>query len=77
MAFLYADPIVKVGDNGSIIAVDTPLNLEMEYDRVVSSLKKTGKEFKIKKEAINSKSLQQILQLKPKIIHISSHGAFD
>ena len=53
LAFLYADPIVKIGQNGSVQAVEAPLNLEGEYSRVIDSLKTTGKEFTVKKEAIN------------------------
>mmetsp|Transcript_37145 Transcript_37145/g.57019 ORF Transcript_37145/g.57019 Transcript_37145/m.57019 type:complete len:156 (-) Transcript_37145:673-1140(-) len=77
MAFLYADPIVKQGEDGRLVPVNQPLNLEAEYQRVVDSLKTTNKQFTIKKEAINFQSLQQIIKMSPKVIHISAHGAYD
>lgn len=31
MAYLFADPIVRISKEGRLVAVDTPLDLEMEY----------------------------------------------
>ena len=76
MVYLYADPIVRE-DNGKIVACETPLNLEEEYPMVLETLKSTGKHFSIKKEPINYQSLSLIIQQRPKILHISSHGFFD
>ena len=77
MAYLYADPVVKMTSEGLLEPVDTPLDLENEYQNVVNNLKNTGKEFQILREAINIKSLDQVIKKNPKIIHISTHGAFD
>lgn len=76
MVYLYADPIVRE-DNGKIVPCETPLNLEEEYPMVLETLKSTGKHFYIKKEPINYQSLSLIIQQRPKILHISSHGFFD
>jgi hypothetical protein len=43
MAYLFADPIVRVSKEGKVVAVDTPLDLEMEYQNVVENLKSTKK----------------------------------
>lgn len=77
MAYLYADPIVRKREDGKIVPVENPLDLEGEYNCLKYRLKQTGKQFVIKKEAVNYQSLQQIIKKNPKIIHISSHGAFD
>ena len=74
MAYLYADPIVKRGKDGNLKAVSMPLDLDAEYLNLVDNLRHTGKEFSIKKEAINFQSLSQIISKNPKIIHISAHG---
>jgi len=59
MAYLYADPIVKLSaDTNKLVAVDTPLDLDAEYQNVVDNLKATGKQFTMLKEAINYQSLQ-------------------
>ena len=52
------------------------LATESEYRRLVESLKWAEKEFKIAKEAINFETLKQIIAKKPKMIHISCHGAY-
>lgn len=77
MAYLYAEPVARMTSEGVLEACDTPLDIEGEYLNVVNNLKATGKEFRILREAINFPSLQQIIMKKPKIIHISTHGAFD
>ena len=77
MAYLYADPIVKKSKDGRLVGVNTPLDLNAEYDKIVDNLKQTGKTFNILKEAANAETFQQIICKNPKIIHISSHGAFD
>ena len=53
------------------------LSTEVEYERLVAILRRTGKEFKIAKEAINFESLKSMITMKPKIIHISCHGDYD
>lgn len=77
MAFLYADPIVSQSVDGRIVAVDQPLDLETEYLDLVDNLQATGKQFTIIKEAVNCQSLALVISKKPKIIHISAHGALD
>lgn len=47
MAFLYADPIVRVNKFNKIVPVDTPLDLMQEYKLILRSLRETKKEFKI------------------------------
>jgi hypothetical protein len=53
MAYLFADPIARVSETGTIVPVDTPLDLEAEYQSVIDNLKATGKQFTIIKEAVN------------------------
>jgi len=53
------------------------LSTEVEYERLVDILKRTNKEFKIAKEAINYESLKDMITMKPAIIHISCHGDYD
>ena len=53
------------------------LQTEIEYRRLVDALKRTEKEFRIAKEAINFESLKMMLTKKPKMIHISCHGDYD
>lgn len=77
MAFLYADPIVRQEIDGKLYAVETPLELDAEYQHIIDNLKTTGKQFSILKEAVNFESLQNIISKAPKIIHISCHGAYD
>ena len=79
MAYLYAEPICRYqeGSSEKVIAVDTPLNLDGEYDRLVNHLKSTNKQFTILREAVNYQSLAEVIQQNPKIIHISSHGNYD
>jgi hypothetical protein len=77
MAYLYADPIVREEAGGKIVAIDTPLNLEEEFPMLVENLRSTKKQFSILKEPINYSSLSMVIQKRPKILHISSHGMFD
>ena len=60
MAYLYADPIVRI-EGEKIIAVEDNLELEEEYPMIVDHLKATGKQFTVTKEAINYSSLNQII----------------
>lgn len=76
LVYLYADPIVKETGKG-VEAVHSPLDLETEYRALKDNLRGIGKKFLIKKEAITYMSLQKIIKKNPKMIHISSHGAYD
>ena len=79
MAYLYADPLVceRQTGNGGLIPVSVPLDLDAEYEMLLSELKKSKRQFKIKRESINHVSLNRMMGENPKIIHISSHGAKD
>ena len=77
MAFLYANPIVKKSREDKYIPTYMPLDLEEEYNQIVSNIGQAGKEFKIKKEAVTRQSLAGVVTDSPKIIHISCHGDFD
>ena len=39
MAYLYADPIVKRSKDGRLVGVNTPLDLDAEYEKIVDNLK--------------------------------------
>ena len=56
MIFLYADPIVRETKTGKLVAVDTPLDLQIEYQHLAKNLKKINKKFTIMKEAANNES---------------------
>ena len=77
MAFLFANPIVKKSKKEGYIPTYMPLDLEEEYNQIVDNISLAGKEFKIKKEAVNRNSLTMAFNDSPKIIHISCHGDFD
>lgn len=77
MVYLYSNPIVQEIRGGELEPVAVPLEVNQEYIDLVESLKRAGKQFQIKKEAINSDTLGDMIDKKPSIIHISSHGAFD
>jgi hypothetical protein len=81
LAFLYAEPIVEKSYKGELKRCDVPLDLDEEYNILIEELrktnKKTNKKFCIMKEAVNHESLKKVINLSPKIIHISCHGAPD
>jgi len=54
-----------------------PLDLDKEFMDIKQSICNIGKNFLIKKVAINSRSLQDTLTDNPKIIHISCLGDYD
>jgi len=76
---MFADPIIKESKNhpGQMIETYMPLDLEKEYMDIKESICNEDKKFKIKKVAINSRSLADTLTDNPKIIHISCHGDYD
>ena len=77
MAFLFANPIVKKSKDANKMPTFMPLDLEEEYNQIVSNIGQAGKEFNIKKEAVTRQSLAGVVTDSPKIIHISCHGDFD
>ena len=77
LAFLYAEPIVEKDKIGDPKGCSVPLDLDEEYKILKDELTNTGKKFCITKEAVNHESLKYVISLKPKIIHISCHGAPD
>lgn len=78
MAYLFADPIVKKQKNSDkLVSVSVPLDLEAEYETILENLESTGKTFTIEKIAMNTESLKKAVDRQPKIIHMSSHGAYD
>ena len=77
LAFLYAEPIVEKSYKGELKRCDVPLDLDEEYNHLNEELGKPKKKFCIMKEAVNHESLKKVLNLSPKIIHISCHGAPD
>lgn len=77
MAYLFADPLFSRGADKNIKAYNyVALDLQTEYNQLVSCLKKTRKQMHLIKEAITMESLQEVILMNPKIIHISCHGDY-
>ena len=75
MAFLYADPIIKTDkQSGKLVETYMPLDLIKEYQQIKENINLAGKEFTLKKIAVNCTSLLETIKDNPKIIHISCHG---
>jgi hypothetical protein len=83
LAYLYADPLlheVKVVDSAGrflrkeLGAFSQPLSTDLEFERIIDLLKKTGKRFSVMKEVASQENLMAVLARKPMMLHISCHG---
>lgn len=85
LVFLFSEPLaeeIEVNWNGStfkklISCENYQLSIDQEYNKILEIVKNTNKEFSILRKPINYESLQEIIALRPKIIHISCHGDYD
>ena len=78
MAFLYADPIIRIDPQNTnrMIETQTPLDLIQEYQQIKENLLECNKKFSLNKIAVNSRSFVNAINENPKIIHLSCHGDY-
>jgi hypothetical protein len=82
-AFLYSDPLLIEIDNQDkeskkwkkeLVEFNEPLETELEFDGIVLALKKTKRQFTVRREIATYDNLKSVMACHPKVIHISCHG---
>ncbi len=57
-----------------LVDFNEPLETEQEFDGIVQALKKTKKQFRVRREVATYDNLKSVMACHPKVIHISCHG---
>ena len=76
LLYLFADPLVKMA-NGQILSCGNQLSIGEEFQKIKMFLESTGKDIRLRKEAMISDQLSTILNRSSKVIHISCHGGWE
>lgn len=74
--FLYSNPLVKEPKDKPI-PLNEPIDFEAEINCLVEIFQDSGKKITARFEVANLENIHQILMKKPKILHISCHGAYE
>jgi hypothetical protein len=83
MVFLHSDPILIEVDykdqvtkrwRKELVDFNEPLETEQEFDGITMALKKTKKQFTVRREVATYDNLKSVMACHPKVIHISCHG---
>ena len=76
IAFLYSDPLIFISDEKQIKPFPQTIDTEGEFSRLCRFLEERnqGMTVTVKRDAANNRTLSQIINESPTIIHISCHG---
>jgi hypothetical protein len=83
MAILHPDPLlieVEIKDQVTkrwrkeLVDFNEPLEAEQEFEGIAFALKKTKKQFTVRREVATYDNLKSVMACRPKVIHISCHG---
>jgi hypothetical protein len=74
--FLYSNPLVKEPKDKPI-PLNEPIDFEAEINCLVEIFQDAGKKITARFEVANLENIHQIIMKKPKILHISCHGAYE
>ena len=78
LIYLYASPIINISSKGDLLDCESPISYMNEIRIILELMKNNRKQFNCKFECIDEKVLEDvIINNKTKILHISSHGAFN
>ena len=76
IAYLYSVPLVRE-HNSKILSMGLPIDHNAEIDDIIKMLQGTNKGVGFRMDSATIDSLQNLLMIKPKVVHLSCHGEFD
>ena len=75
-SFMYSHPIVKEVNSKIKACSEDPIDYESEINYLHNIFYESNKNIKVRFEVATMKNLSDIIRKKPKILHISCHGAY-
>jgi ABC-type Fe3+/spermidine/putrescine transport system ATPase subunit len=77
ISFLYSNPLVKDTKFKKDVPVIDPIDFESEINCLVDIFKSSEKKITARFDVANDDNLNEIIRKRPKILHISCHGAYE
>ena len=76
IAYLYSVPLVR-DNNGKIESMGLPIDHNTEIEDIIEGLENTNKMVNFRIDIANKDNLNNMITVKPKIVHLSCHGDID
>jgi hypothetical protein len=76
IAYLYAVPLVRE-EKGKIVSMGLPIDHNEEIEDIIEGIEATNKMINFRMDTATIDNLQNLIMIKPKVVHLSCHGDFD